>query len=142
MPALSGSETILVVDDEHAVLSLTEAMLSRYGYTVITSPSGKEALRLLELWPEMKIDLALIDLVMPNMSGFELAGHISSMRQGLRVLFFSGYSEDEQLPPEFARSVPFIAKPFTSIQLTKKIREVLDAPKAEAASQPTQNRIP
>jgi two-component system, cell cycle sensor histidine kinase and response regulator CckA len=126
---------ILVVDDEIAVLSIAHAMLTRYGYTVITAHSGKEALRALEVWPEMPIQLALIDLVMPEMNGAELAERIRSVRPGLPVLFFSAYSESEPLRPQHARGVPFIAKPFTSIQLVKKIREALDEPKADAASE-------
>ena len=134
MPPLPGTETILVVDDDHAVLSLANAMLSRCGYTVITAPTGKEALRLLEVWPDMTIDLALIDLVMPNMNGVELAKHLRVARPGLPILFFSAYSDWEPLRPKFARDVPFISKPFTSVQLTKKIRETLDVPKTDAAS--------
>ena len=133
MPPQPGTETILVVDDEHAVLSLSDAMLTRYGYTVITAPSGKETLRLLEVWPEMPIHLALIDLVMPEMNGVELAARIHAIRPELPIVYFSAYSEYEPLRPQYARGVPFIPKPFTSLQLIKKIREVLDEPRAESA---------
>jgi len=135
MPPLPGTETILVVDDEHTVLSLANAMLMRYGYTVITAPTGKEALRLLEVWPDMHIDLALIDLVMPEMSGVQLAERIRELRPDLEILYFSAYSDLEPIRPKFARNVPFISKPFSSIQLTKRIREVLDQPKTSAAGE-------
>ena len=133
MPPQLGTETILVVDDEHAVLSLSDAMLRRYGYTVITAPSGKEALRLLEVWPTMEIHLALIDLVMPAMNGVDLSQRIRMIRPRLPILYFSAYSEYEPLRPDYARGIPFIAKPFTSLQLIRKIREVLDEPIADAA---------
>jgi two-component system OmpR family response regulator len=106
-------------------------MLKRFGYRVITATSGKEALHLFE---SIQVDLALIDLVMPEMDGVDVVERIHDLRPGLPVLFFSAYSDDDSLRPMFARGVPFIAKPFTSLQLTQKIREVLDRPKADAES--------
>src|ERR1051325_1441919 len=123
---LPGTETILVVDDEIAVLSLTTMMLSRYGYVVITAANAKEALHLFEVWPEMDIHLALIDLVMPGMSGVELSCRFRMLRPDLPILYFSAYSDREPIRPAFARNVPLISKPFTSIQLTAKIRKVLE----------------
>lgn len=134
MPPLPGAETILVIDDEHLVLSLTHAMLTRYGYTVLTAMSGAEALALFSNWPEVEVDLLLVDLIMPGMSGEETVRRISELRPGIAVLYFSAYSEMESLRPQYARGVPYIAKPFTSLQLSKKIREVLDAGSADAAS--------
>ena len=124
-------ETILVVDDDQMVLRLADSMLKRFGYRVITATSGKEALHLFE---SIQVDLALIDLVMPEMDGVDVVERIHDLRPGLPVLFFSAYSDDDSLRPMFARGVPFIAKPFTSLQLTQKIREVLDSPKADAES--------
>jgi CheY-like chemotaxis protein len=124
-------ETILVVDDDQMVLRLADSMLKRFGYRVITATSGKEALHLFE---SIQVDLALIDLVMPEMDGVDVVERIHDLRPGLPVLFFSAYSDDDSLRPMFARGVPFIAKPFTSLQLTQKIREVLDRPKADAES--------
>ena len=125
-------KTILVVDDDQMTLRLAESMLKRFGYRVITSTSGKEALRLFEKSPDIEVHLALVALIMPEMSGVELVDRIHKLRPGLPVLHFSSYSEDDSLRPMFARGVPFIAKPFTSLQLTQKIREVLDPPKSEA----------
>jgi len=134
MSPTGGTETILVVDDDQMVLRLADSMLKRFGYRVITATSGKEALRLFEKSPDIEVDLALVDLVMPEMSGVELAERIHKLRPGLPVLHFSSYSEDDSLRPTFAKGVPFIAKPFTSLQLTKKIREMLDKPKVDADS--------
>ena len=129
MSPTSHSETILVVDDEELVLSLTNSMLSRFGYNVITANDGKAALRLFELWPDAEVDLALVDLVVPDMNGVQLAERILELRPALPILFFSAYSDQELLRPVFARGLPYIAKPFTSLQLNKRIREVLDRPK-------------
>jgi CheY-like chemotaxis protein len=125
------SETILVVDDDRMVRGLADSMLTRFGYTVITAASAKEALGLFE---NIEVDLALVDLVMPEMNGVEVVERIHELRPDLPVLFFSAYSEDESPRPMFARGVPFVAKPFTSLQLTKKIREILDMPKVDAES--------
>jgi CheY-like chemotaxis protein len=134
MPPLPGTETILIIDDETAVLSLTSRMLTRYGYEVITATSAKETLHLFEVWPDLPVDLLLVDIVLPEMNGIELAQNIWELRPDFPVLFFSAYSDEEILRPVIARGIPYIAKPFSSIQLTKKIRELLDAPKADAAS--------
>jgi CheY-like chemotaxis protein len=133
MPPAPGSETILIVDDELAVLSLTARMLDRYGYAPITAHSGKEALHLFEVWPDIQVDLLMVDIIMPEMNGLELANRIQAIRPGLPVLYFSAYSDQEALRPVIARGIPYIAKPFTSIQLTKRIREVLDNWKGAAA---------
>jgi CheY-like chemotaxis protein len=126
-------ETILVVDDEPLVLSLANSMLLRFGYNVITAANGRDALRLFEKWPEIEVDLALVDLVMPGLNGVQTVEFIHKLRPGLPILYFSAYSAEEGLRPRFARGAPFIAKPFTSLQLTEKIREVLDAGKSESA---------
>jgi CheY-like chemotaxis protein len=131
MSPTGRTETILVVDDDQMVLDLADSMLTRFGYTVVTAASGEEALRLFE---NIQVDLALVDVVMPDMNGVGVVERIHELCPGLRVLFFSAYSEDEPFRPMFARGVPFIAKPFTSLQLTQKIREILDTPKADAES--------
>jgi two-component system, cell cycle sensor histidine kinase and response regulator CckA len=131
MSPTGRTETILVADDDRMVLGLADSMLTRFGYTVVTAASGEEALRLFE---NIQVDLALVDLVMPEIDGVEFVERIHELRPGLPVLFFSAYSEDEPLRPMFARGVPFLANPFTSLQLTQKIREILDMPKADAES--------
>src|ERR1700680_453040 len=125
-------ETILVVDDEQMVLGLADLMLTRFGYRVVTAANGKEALRLFEKKPELEVHLALVDLVMPEMNGIEVVERIRELRPSLPVLYFSAYSEDDSVRPTFARGAPFLPKPFTSLQLTQKIRELLDSPKVDA----------
>jgi two-component system, cell cycle sensor histidine kinase and response regulator CckA len=130
--ARKGDETILVVDDELACLELTQAMLHRYGYSVITAQSGLQALHLLRDSPDTHVDLAIIDIVMHDMTGLEVAKEIRVAWPALPILFVSSYSQDPTLRPPSTRDVPFLAKPFTSITLTEKIRELL-APKAASA---------
>src|SRR3954471_10762110 len=131
MPPLPGTETILIIDDEVTVVSLTAMMLERYGYEVIVSPSATEALHLFEVWPDLGVDLVMVDIIMPDMNGIELAARIRSIRPNLPILFFSAYSDRELVRPVITRNLPYLAKPFTSLQLTKKIREMLDTPKGE-----------
>jgi CheY-like chemotaxis protein len=126
MPPQEGSETVLVVDDEIAVLSLTQSMLARYGYSAITAQSGGEALHLFEVWPDLQVDIALIDLVMPVMAGVELAERLHEKRPDLPVIYMSAYSEEATLRPVHTRNLPFLSKPFTSLKLIAKIREMLD----------------
>ena len=126
MPPLPGSETILVVDDDNAVLRVTNSMLTFHGYTFIGAASGKKALQLFAVEPEITVDLMLVDIVMPGMNGPELVDHIWKLRPGLPALYCSGYSGKEFLWPEIARNVSYLAKPFTAFQLTKQIRETLE----------------
>jgi CheY-like chemotaxis protein len=81
-------ETILVVDDEQMVLGLVNSMLTRFGYRVIAAASGKEALDLLEKKPDIEVQLALVDLVLPGMTGVEFVEQIHQVRPGLPVLYF------------------------------------------------------
>ena len=134
MPPLPGTETILIVDDEIAVLSLTTLMLERYGYEVLAAASAKEALHLFEVWPDIEVDLLLVDIVMPEMNGVELASRIRAIRPDLPILYFSAYSDQETLRPVIARTNPYIAKPFNSIQLTRSIRSILDGPSVSVAA--------
>src|SRR5947208_1006413 len=106
---LPGTETILVVDDEVHIRSLAHMMLTRYGYHVLVADSAKAALDLLA-WPDLHLDFALIDIIMPEMNGVELAERILQMRPHLPILFFSAYSEREELRPVHARKLPYISK--------------------------------
>jgi CheY-like chemotaxis protein len=122
-----GTEAILVIDDERMVLGVTQSMLVRHGYNVLTALSGAEALALLKNWPEVEVDLLLVDIVMPGMNGKETVERIHALRPRIPVLFFSGYAETDAARPLYPKCLPFIAKPFTALQLVTKIREVLDA---------------
>jgi CheY-like chemotaxis protein len=129
-----GTETILIVDDETIVLSLAHSMLTRYGYTVLAAHSGDEALHFFEVWPNQQVDIAVLDIVMPAMDGFELAERLRVIRPTLPILYMSAYSARTELRPEHARGVPYLAKPFTSVSLIRKIREMLDKPHENHAS--------
>jgi two-component system cell cycle sensor histidine kinase/response regulator CckA len=135
MDRLSGTETVLVVDDESIGLSLAHAMPTRYGYGVVTANSGDEALRLFQKWPDLRVDIAVVDIVMPTMDGFELIKRIRKLRPQLPIIYISAYSENSDLRPDEFRDVPYLPKPFTSLKLTAKIREVLDSPRSDAAGQ-------
>jgi CheY-like chemotaxis protein len=128
-----GTETVLVIDDELAVLSLTQMMLTRYGYSVLTASSGQEALHFFEVWPDQHVHFAVIDIVMPVMDGFEVAAALRSIRPDLPVLFTSAYSDRPELRPEKTRNIPYLAKPFSSVRLIAKMREMLDNPASELA---------
>ncbi len=120
-------ETILVVEDGDAVRSLVCRMLVQNGYRVLEARDGRDALHLCELHPET-IQLVLTDVVMPNMSGGELASRLARLRPDLRVLFMSGYTAEPVVQRLERESVAFLQKPFTSIALAEKIRNILDAP--------------
>ena len=131
-----GTQTILVVDDELVCLELTAAMLTRLGYRVIAAQSGREALRLLESNPEIRIDLGIIDIVMQDLTGLELARELRRARPELPILFMSSFSQDPTLRPPETRNIPFLAKPFSSITLVKTIQEMLP-PQAAQVAEPT-----
>lgn len=116
------------------MLDLARSMLKRYGYKVLAVSSAQEALDLIQTWPDLKIDLALLDMVMPGMDGAELALHLTEIRPNISILFMSGYAENPELRPERFRKVMFLAKPFTSMALAAKVREALDAPRSDSAA--------
>ena len=122
----TGTETVLVVEDETAVRELTARILSRAGFKVLVARDGAEALIKFEKYPE-EIHLLLTDVVMPQMSGNQLAELLVKARPGLRVLYMSGYTdnalEHQNLLDAGSR---FIGKPFTSLELTHKVRDLLD----------------
>lgn len=122
-----GSEHILVVEDDAAVRLATSSLLSRSGYKVSTAEDAAAARELLE---KMKAppDLILSDVVMPHVSGPKLAAEIAARYPGVRVLFMSGYADDDVVMQGIAaQSLHLIAKPFTAKQLLTAIRERLDS---------------
>jgi len=134
-------ETILLVDDEPQVAALVKKMLLREGYVVLSSTDPEEALELARA-NEGGVDLLLTDLVMPQLNGWELAGRVRAVRRGLRVLYMSGFMKEALLKyyDISIAGVPFLQKPFRQQELARKVREVLDAPAAEAAGQGAQMR--
>jgi len=125
-PTLSvqGSETILVVEDEPAVLELVRQALNRQGYTVLSAGDVHEALRICREH-RGEIGLLLTDIVMPGMSGPQLVEQIVQLRKGIRVLYMSGYSDTAIEQP--APAPALFQKPFTPSALARKVREVLDS---------------
>lgn len=126
----SGTETILLVEDDDAIRIVTTAILRALGYEVFALTSGTEALDFCSSDNACSIDLLLSDIVMPYMGGRELAERLLAARPDLRVLFMSGYVDDPiilQAVQEAA--IPFLEKPFTRDGIAKKVREALDAPR-------------
>ena len=124
-PRGGASETLLLVEDEKAVRELTLRMLQQLGYTVITAESGAEALRIANAHAG-EIAMLVTDVVMPEMSGRQLADALILVRPGLKVLFLSGYTENTVVHHGVLEpGVDFLPKPFSREVMGKKIREVL-----------------
>ncbi len=124
---MPGSETILVVEDAPEIRKLVGAMLASQGYNCLGAEDGVDALRLLEGGAE-EIHLVLTDLVMPRMTGVELARQVRQLRPEMRIVLMSGFSDDPAVRL-FERSPEiFIPKPFTASTLCAKVRRVLDEP--------------
>jgi PAS domain S-box-containing protein len=119
--APTGSETILLVDDEESVRKLCTALLQANGYRVLAANNGVSAIALYEK-SGVKVDLLLTDVVMPEMDGFELGRLMDARAPGLKILYMSGYQEKAGETP-----VPLLSKPFTPDALLGKLRDVLDA---------------
>ncbi len=121
-----GSETILLVEDEDVVRGLTRRILSEAGYNVLDARSGEEAIQLGRDY-QGPIDLLLTDVVMPEISGREVAERLQELRPEARVLFMSGYTDEAIVRHGVLdANVEFIQKPFTWVRLGKKVRDILD----------------
>ena len=128
--AVGGRETILVVEDNETILTLITTALSRLGYHVLSALDGPTALERYATSPD-EIRLLVTDVMMPRMSGRELALQLSALRPTIKVLYASGYTQDVTsrhgvLEPE----VNFIQKPYTPHGLAARIRQLLDTPPA------------
>jgi PAS domain S-box-containing protein len=127
-PSGGGGETILVVEDEPAVLNLVETMLGRLNYKVIAANTSGEAIQLVQKY-DANIHLLLIDVVMPEMTGRELSDQLSSMRPDLKKLFMSGYTADVIAHRGILNEgLHFIQKPFSFKDLAAKVREAIEDP--------------
>lgn len=124
-PDLSGSETILLVDDDDAVRSTVLDILELHGYHVLEAQSGAAALSIARSHGG-RIDLLLTDLLMREMSGFEVANELDKVRPDTKILYMSGYSKTIVHQRLFEADRPLIQKPFTVDALVAKVREVLD----------------
>ena len=123
--AASGSETVLLAEDEDAVRTLTGSILKEFGYRVLEAASGREAMEICAT-EGGRIDLLLTDLVMPEMWGDELAWRLRSAFPKIRVLYLSGYG-DRRHKRRASGDGRFLEKPFTAERLLEKVREVLEA---------------
>ena len=125
--ALGGHETILLVEDEPAILNIARMMLLRLGYTVLAASSPREASRLAEEYASSKIHLLVTDVVMPDMNGPDLARNLVSVYPHLKSLFISGYTADVVAHyGVLDKGVHFIRKPFSIKELAAKVRETMD----------------
>ena len=119
-----GNETILVVDDEPALLEISCKMLADHGYQVLKANSGDEALKLLE---NNTIDLLLTDVIMPKMDGYQLAAIVVKKYPDIKIQIMSGYSSDrEECAEDKQLSKKLLHKPFTSDDLLRAVRKTLD----------------
>jgi signal transduction histidine kinase/ActR/RegA family two-component response regulator len=122
-----GDETILIVDDEDSLVGVTKRMLDAVGYVTLTATNGPEALRLVQARPA-PIHLLVTDVVMPGMSGPELAARLAATHPETRVLFTSGYADDGRLREALEdRSAMLLGKPYSASELRRVVRDVLDA---------------
>jgi DNA-binding response OmpR family regulator len=122
--AKGGAETILVVEDHEEIRRFIAATLGDYGYRVVETGDAEQALHVCAAQP---VDLLVTDIVMPKMSGVELARRARVALAGLRTLFVSGYSEDtHEREWESQAGASYLQKPFSSEALAAKVREVLE----------------
>jgi len=119
--------TILVVDDEPAVLEAVRDGLAGQGYDVLTAESGEQAFQAADTHAK-PIAVLLVDVVMPTMNGPEVAERMRSARPELKVVFMSGFSRDIVIVHGIKEGEPFVIKPFSLETLRRKIREVLEEP--------------
>ncbi len=124
---LPGTETILLVDDEPMIVNVGKALLERLGYEVIVAESGTEAIELYEK-ENSKIDIVILDMIMPVMGGTETYKHLKKINPDLKVLFSSGYNIDEESSEILnLESNGFIQKPYKFEKLSRKIRSIIDS---------------
>jgi two-component system, cell cycle sensor histidine kinase and response regulator CckA len=121
-----GIETILMVEDEAAILDVGKITLERFGYTVLTAPTPREALDLAARF-DGPIHMLITDVVMPGMNGKELKKNIQSLKPGIKILFISGYTSNIIAHRGILEeNVNFLQKPFSIESLSAKVREILD----------------
>jgi two-component system, cell cycle sensor histidine kinase and response regulator CckA len=123
---LSGDERVLLVEDDDRVRAVAKKVLELYGYRVLAAPQGRDALAFAAQL-QGRLDLVLIDIILPGLSGPELVEHIRKGHPGIKVLFMTGYMDYSMLKPDaIDPTMNLIRKPFTPETLARKVREVLD----------------
>jgi len=124
---LTGSETILLVDDEEMVAEIGKDMLEKLGYKTVVATGGNEAIKLLKTLRH-EVDLVILDMIMPDMSGGETFNRLKAIKPDIKILLSSGYSLNGQASEIMQRGCNgFIQKPFNLKQISRKVREILDA---------------
>jgi PAS domain S-box-containing protein len=137
-----GMETVLLVEDDPAVRDLMARVLRQQGYAVLEAADGQEALRLARQHGG-KIHLLLTDVVMPGLSGMALARQLAPLQPGMELLFMSGYADNAVVQHSMLDAgVAFLQKPFSSLALARKVRQVLDAPQRESPKDRRQLEVP
>jgi len=122
---LGGSETVLVVEDQNEVRRLITGVLASYGYRVLEAPNGSSALTEAKDYPG-RIDLLLTDVIMPDMTGKDVADRLRPARPEMKVLYVSGYSGEVIAHRGVLEAgVAYLPKPFTPTLLVTKVRQVL-----------------
>ncbi len=125
----TGTETVLLVEDEEGVRSVARRILQRAGYRVLTAANGFEAILLCEQYPR-EVHLLVTDVVMPRMNGRELAERLTKKRPGLRVLYMSGYPDDEIVRRGVLEAnMTLVNKPLSAEELTRAVRAALVSPR-------------
>jgi DNA-binding NtrC family response regulator len=129
---LPEPKTILVVDDDLSVLSVIKCMLECGDYNVLIAHSAESAMRMAER-DDLSIDLMLMDVVMPDITGPDLAERITALRPHLKVLFMSGCTDSDVVRVKILdRALGFLPKPFTSDSLLERVQKVLSPPPPRA----------
>lgn len=124
--AIKGGETVLLVDDEEAVLTVSCEILSAMGYKVLPAKNGREAVETYTRFGD-DIDVVILDMVMPDMSGGETFASLKAINPRIKVILSSGYSLNDQAESIMRQGCrAFIQKPFNLENLSQKLREILD----------------
>ena len=135
----SGSETVLLVEDEDMVRNLLKECLKGEGYTVLGAPNPDEAIRISR--QKTPIHLLVTDVVMPGMSGSELAQQLAAHRKDLKVLYISGYPSHRLVQHgALKKEISYLPKPFTPEQLLRKVRKVLDTAPDSNGKKPSRRK--
>jgi PAS domain S-box-containing protein len=122
---IKGKGVILVVDDERAVMTVMTRQLRHLGYTVLDAASGEDAIRIFERERD-RVDLVILDMVMPGMSGGEVYGILKTLKPSVKVMLSSGYAADEGVKEILAQGCNgFIQKPFELAEIAEKVHEIL-----------------
>lgn len=121
-----GAETILLVDDDEAIIDVTRDMLEIMGYRVLAATSGRDAIRICQE-RGTRIDLVLLDMILVDMDGGEIFDRLQAIRPGLAIILASGFGLNQQVSQVMAKGCrAFLQKPFGMAELSQKVRGVLE----------------